>query len=352
MTAPANTEPAALRGYLARILGWSAEQAIEQALRSIELAVGHRAALVVLGGADLVPIAQALHRRTIGADHPFVVCDPRRLDPRASVRSPMSQGSAVAAFHAAVGGSMCVCVRRMPRDFAAVIPLVRDPAAPVQLVLLADAVHASHPFLVLPAPIRVPPLSARTSELPRIVDEYALDAIRDLSADMAGLAHVDRDWLIEHSASTLPEIAKGTRRLVALRQGGSIVQAAARLGMSHVALAQWFGRRGIRVVATRGREATRQHRAEPPPVAGRRRAGRCRTVARGAPRPPRPPMIAHTWLLWCRAEDPTGQARAPGGVARCGGRAPRDDCARARSPGARDRLRRGTGRGDRARAPG
>jgi hypothetical protein len=121
---------------------------------------------------------------------------------------------------------------------------VREPGAAVQLVVLADAVHASSPFLVLPAPILVPPLGARAGELPRIVEEYALDAIEDLSADMAELSHVDRDWLIEHSASTLPEIEKGTRRLIALRQGGSIVQAAARLGMSHVALAQWFGRRG------------------------------------------------------------------------------------------------------------
>jgi hypothetical protein len=245
MSQLANTEPAALRGYLARILGWSDAMAVENALRSIELSIAHRAALVLLGDSDLVPIANELHRRTIGADHPFVVCDPRRVDPRASVRSPASQGSAVAAFHAAAGGSLCARVRWMPRDFAAVIPLVRDPAAPVQLVLLADAVHASHPFLVLPPPIRVPPLSARTSELPRIVEEYALDAIRDLPADMAGLSHVDRDWLIAHSASTLPEIEKGTRRLVAMRQTGSITQAAARLGMSHVALAQWFGRRGI-----------------------------------------------------------------------------------------------------------
>jgi hypothetical protein len=248
MTAPGNTEPAALRAYLGRILGWSADQtmAIEHALRSIELSIAHRAALVLLGDTDLVPIAYALHRRAIGADHPFVVCDPRRLDPRASVRASTSQGSAVAAFHAAVGGSVCMRMRRMPGDLATVIPLVREPATAVQLVLLADAVHASHPFLILPAPILIPSLTARTRELPRIVDEYALDAIRDLSADMAGLTDADREWVIAHAASTLPEIEKGTRRLVALRQGGSITQAAARLGMSHVALAQWFGRRGIR----------------------------------------------------------------------------------------------------------
>jgi len=42
--------------------------------------------------------------------------------------------------------------------------------------------HDSHPFLIRPVPIRVPPLTARASELPRIVDEYALDAISKLGA--------------------------------------------------------------------------------------------------------------------------------------------------------------------------
>jgi hypothetical protein len=49
---------AALRAYLGRILGWSDErtQAIEHALRSIDLSVSHRAALVVLGDTDSVSI--------------------------------------------------------------------------------------------------------------------------------------------------------------------------------------------------------------------------------------------------------------------------------------------------------
>jgi hypothetical protein len=233
MTVPGNTEPAALRGYLGRILGWSAEQAIESALRSIELSIAHRAALVLLGDSDLVPIANELHRRTIGAERPFVVCDQRQ------------NISCLAAAQAARGGSLCLRRRRLPRDFPALVALLREPHASTQIIVCAEALHDSHPFLVRPVPIRVPPLSARTSELPRILDEYALDAIRDLSTatDAAGFTPADRDWMIEHSASSLPEIAQGTRRLVALRQAGSIRQAAMRLGMSHVALAQWFGRR-------------------------------------------------------------------------------------------------------------
>jgi hypothetical protein len=221
----------------ARVLGWADEstQPIEHALRSIQLSVSYRAALVLLGDGDLVPIARALHRRTLGDGRPFVVYDPRQRH----------HGSGAAAFEAARGGSLCVRRRRMPRDFQSVVALARDPAAAVQLVVCADAHHAMDPFLSLPAPIRIPPLRARASELERIIDEYADDAIRDLSADETGFTSVDRDWVIGHSASTLPEIETGTCRLVAIRQTGSIDRAAERLGMSNVALAEWFGRRRL-----------------------------------------------------------------------------------------------------------
>ena len=68
---------AALRGFLSRILGWSEARApaVENALRSIHLSIAHRTSLVLLGSADLVPLAQALHRRTLGGASPFVVCD-------------------------------------------------------------------------------------------------------------------------------------------------------------------------------------------------------------------------------------------------------------------------------------
>ena len=246
MTQPNNTaRAAALRGYCARILGWANAGAVESALRSIQLSVSHRAALVLLGDTDLVSIAHALHRRTIGADQPFVLCDPRRTDPRASVRAPTSCESGVAAVRAALGGSLCVLRRRIPRDLRSMAMLLRGPDAPVQLIVCADASHDLDPFLLRPAPILIPPLRARASELPRIVDEYARDAISTLGADATGFADADRTWVLEHAAGSLSEIEKATLRIVALRQTGSIVQAAIRLGMSHVALSQWIGRRRI-----------------------------------------------------------------------------------------------------------
>ncbi|HWU88314.1 MAG TPA: hypothetical protein VN253_13605 [Kofleriaceae bacterium] len=58
-------------------------------------------------------------------------------------------------------------------------------------------------------------------ELARIVDENAADAVQDLRAEQTGFTDADRDWVLRHSASTLPAIEKGTLRLVAIRQAGS-----------------------------------------------------------------------------------------------------------------------------------
>src|SRR5690242_5078432 len=102
-----------MRAFLARMLGWSNERAVDLALRSLTLALDHRAALVLCGEGDLVPIAWTLHRHTLGADRPFIVCDPRRGTQAASVRSPASRASGVAAFEAAIGGSLCVRSRRL-----------------------------------------------------------------------------------------------------------------------------------------------------------------------------------------------------------------------------------------------
>jgi len=237
----------ALRGFCARLLGWSEERAqdIEHALRSIHLAITHRAALVLLGDTDPVPIAQALHRRTLGADRPFVVCDPRRLDVPASVRFPMNHERGPAAFQAARGGTLCVRRRRAPHDFSSLLALVRSPTADVQLVICAAASFYADPLLALPVPIRVPPLGERASELPRIVDEYALDALGALGADAACFADADRAWVLERAASTLPAIETATLRLVALRMSPSVHRAAERLGISSVALGQWLSRRRV-----------------------------------------------------------------------------------------------------------
>jgi hypothetical protein len=234
-----------LRGFLSRLLGWTNTDAVDQAIRSIELAVGHHAHLVLRGPGDLVPIARALHRRTIGADRPFIVCDTRRRDVPASVRSPANRDSGVVAFQAARGGSLCVRIRRLPRDFSSVRALIRAPDACVQFIICAGHRHADDILLTMPAPIIFPPLQTRRSEVPRIVDEYAIDAIKALGARPECLTADDRAWVVEHQASSLSEIEKATLRLVALRVSANTSIAAARLGMAPVSLFRWMERRAM-----------------------------------------------------------------------------------------------------------
>ena len=181
-----------MRSFCARILGWTdeREELVEHALCSLKLAATHRAALVLLGETDLVPIARTLHRRVLGADRPFVVCDPRRRDGKhyESVRSPVNYGTGLAAFQEARGGSLCVRGHRLPRDFSSVVAQLRS-TDDVQLIVCSEGRDDAHPFLALPVPIRIPSLIVRTDELPRIVDEYAVDAIAELRPDV-------KNWLL------------------------------------------------------------------------------------------------------------------------------------------------------------
>lgn len=75
--------------------------------------------------------------------------------------------------------------------------------------------------------------------------KYAIDAISTLGAGDACVPDADRRWVLAHAATTLSEIETATLRLVALRMSRSHLRAARQLGMSHVALRQWVGRRKL-----------------------------------------------------------------------------------------------------------
>lgn len=233
----------ALRGFLARLLGWRGErtEAVDRALRSIRLAATHRTPLVLCGDGDLVPTARSIHRHALGGDRPFIVCDPRRRRSKATVRSAENYETGMQALEAAYGGTLCVRNRRLPRDFEQVVAALRDPGARVQLVVCAGHTDDCRSYLV--APITVPPLVGREAELDRIIDEYAEDAVAELGAPRVGFLSVDHAWVREHAASSLPEIEKATLRLVALRHSRNLSHAAARLGMAPVSLSRWIGRR-------------------------------------------------------------------------------------------------------------
>jgi hypothetical protein len=233
----------ALRAFCARLLGWDASRAttIDLALRSIRSARAHRSALWLCGDTDLVPIAHSLHRRAIGEAQPFVVCDPRRRNGRESVRSAANHELGAGAVRAAAGGSICLRSSRLPRDVSIVMALVRDPNARAQVIVCSTKrdVHAD----LLTVPIEVPRLSQRAADLPRIIDEYAYDAIARLNVPPERFTPTDRQWILDHAATSLSEIEKATMRFAAIRASSTLSRAARHLGMAHVSLSRWLGRR-------------------------------------------------------------------------------------------------------------
>lgn len=236
-----------LRSFLARLIGWADERAVELAQRSLELATQHRAALVLCGAGDMVPIAEALHRRALGAERPIIVCDPRRGDTPASARSPANYANGHAALAAASGGTLCIRSRRLPRNFSALVTELRR-SDDVQFVICADDRDADHPFLVRPAVLRLPPLASRASELDGVIAEYAADAIAELHASQRSFTDADHAWVREHAATSLAEVDKATLRLVAMRTSRNVSDAAARLGMAPVSLSKWLDRRKLRLL--------------------------------------------------------------------------------------------------------
>jgi hypothetical protein len=237
----------AIRPFLRRILGYSddATIAVDRAERSIQLAANRQAALALCGEGDLVPIAAALHRRTLGPEAPFIVCDPRRGNLAATVRSPANRATGAEALTAAAGGTICLRARRLPRDFPSVIERVRDPEAHVQTVVCWGECDGTNPLLVIPSPIVLPALSDRLVELPKIVDEYALDATTELLAPVGTFTAAHREWTIDHASSSLALIEKATLRLVSLHASRNLSTAAKRLDMAPVSLARWVGRRWV-----------------------------------------------------------------------------------------------------------
>lgn len=233
-----------LRAFLARMLGWRNEVAVELALQSVELAVAGDTALVLLGPGDVVPIARTIHWRVRERIQPFIVADPRRGDMPSSVRSPSSSGTVAAAFERARRGTLCLRLRRLPMDFRQISAQLRA-AHDVMLIFCAHPRVEADPLLTRPAPIIVPPLAQRSAELDRIIAEYAADARLELRAPISSFTAADHAWVREHAAASLTEIEAATLRLITLRTSRNLSDAAARLGMAPASLCRWIGRRKL-----------------------------------------------------------------------------------------------------------
>jgi hypothetical protein len=227
-----------------RLLGWGGGRlyVVDHALRAVRQLVARRSPLILRGDGDLVPLAQMLHRLAFGDTVRFVVCDPRRANSPASVRMPANYRSAVEAFARAAGGSICLRRRRPPADLNELMRLLSGPESAVRLIVCMSA-SRGEAFMKSDA-IELPPLEIRESEVPQIIDEYVAEAICSLSVPQRSFTNADRQWVIRHSAQTIPEIAKGTLRVVALNTSPTYPHAARRLGMATVSLDRWVSRRG------------------------------------------------------------------------------------------------------------
>lgn len=234
----------ALRQFCARLLGWGGDRmcAVDHALRAIRLAVARRSTLILRGEEDLVPLAYALHRRVIGTSARFIVCDPRRGDLPASARSPANVSSAVMAMDIAAGGSLCMRSRRLPPDLPELVRLLDAPDNRVQLIVCTGS-HERSRLPTCPMPIEVPPLGVRETELPRIIQAYAEDALCELCAAPSCFSDEDQEWVMKHGARSLSEIEKATLRVVAFNKTGSVYRAAGLLGIASVSLSRWLDRR-------------------------------------------------------------------------------------------------------------
>ena len=228
----------ALREILTRVIGWAPERGpeVDLAMRAVRLAALYHQPLLFCGSdGDVVSAARLLHRQTLGAERPFIVCPPERPNSRGP-RQGIVIHDPRKALKAATGGTLCMWRGSQLDKFAA---SVQRPVLQAQLVVCTrqrtDILHTSP--LVIPLPRK------RAVELDRIIDEYLVDAC----AEYGGMfLPADREWIRRFDAKTLARIEFATRRIVALRSnGGSITRTARLLGMTHSALSQWVARRNI-----------------------------------------------------------------------------------------------------------
>ena len=172
----------------------------------------------------MVAVARRLHGEVFG-DRPFVIAD---LDPR----EPLA-----IAIERAIDGTLCLPLFRMAGP-AKVLRELADTAVRCKLILCSRADHRGGC-----PPIEIPPLATRPDDLPRIVDEYAADAIARFGARPSSYSTADRTRLLEDPSHNLADLETTTLRLVALREYGGVTRAAPHLGLTHSALSRWFARR-------------------------------------------------------------------------------------------------------------
>jgi hypothetical protein len=233
-----------LRVFCRRLLGSSEARSVEvdDAIDAVISAVARGLPIALRGKSDLVPVAYALHRRIVGADRPFVVCDPRRREVEGSVRAPPNRRTIALALESAMDGSICLRSRRLPADFDRLRESGRD-AAPFPTVFIClhrdDRVRD-----LLCRPLEIPPLATRASESHRLLQEAMDEAATALGTARVRIPRPARQGILE-AVDSFAELEKTALRVVALASTPNPTQAAQRLGMALVSLTRWLHRRPV-----------------------------------------------------------------------------------------------------------
>jgi hypothetical protein len=232
-----------LRALMARLIGWddASAEAIDRALRSVRTLAARSTPLHLRGDGDLVPVARALHLRTFGERHPFIVNDPQRPPSAADARSAGNVIDLAAAVRAAAGGTLCVRAERSVLGLAEVRRRVSERGKLVRLVICAQRERRveDHGDSV----ITLTPLSERAKEIKRMIDEYAAEALTMIGAARETFTPQDASWVQRRNPQSHSEIQIAVTRIAAIRHFGGVTRAAAYLGISHVALSRWRSRR-------------------------------------------------------------------------------------------------------------
>jgi FHA domain len=234
-----------LRCFLARLLGWADNRqgTVDFALRDLRQAQILRHPIALRGEGNLVPVAYDLHRFLFRPEAPFVVCDPYRRTGEASARGLTNIEDGAAALEAAQGGTLCIRNDKPPEAFDEILRQAHhaEGLEAVQILLCDDGSRKARVDKM--KGIEIPPLSSRPkAERRHVVMEYAAEAVQDLRAPRQ-LSGEDQVWVLEQCGTSLAEISKGTRRLLALRLEGNLSGAARRIGIAMPALRRWFADR-------------------------------------------------------------------------------------------------------------
>jgi hypothetical protein len=231
-----------LREFCCRLFGWSDDHAgqVDDVMWTLLDAVARRTAIGLQGESDLISIAHSLHCRLVGAQRPFIVCDPRRRDSDGSVRSPPSRRRGLPALAAANDGSVCIRSNRRPDDLDLLAASFHDSTAAVLFVCLHSHDRITS---MLCRPLMVPSLAQRLPDLPRLLDDYLGEAAQTLGVDPVRLPRPLQDSVLHHVRS-LSDLEKAALRLVAVMSCGNPYRAARQLHMAPVSLIRWLTRRG------------------------------------------------------------------------------------------------------------